>query len=92
MAGMSPVHILVTQSSSGDSRLGGGGNVGCAARMNHGHVQQGGTMGWGKGHLNVSTRPLTAHRGNANRSVTGLRTRIAARTGGDAAESLLPWM
>jgi hypothetical protein len=41
-----------------------------------------------KGHLNVSTRPLTARRGNG--SVTGLRTRIAARAGGDAAESLLP--
>jgi hypothetical protein len=47
-------------------------------------------MGRGKGHLNVSTRPLTANRGNANGTVTGLRTRIAARAGGDAAESLLP--
>jgi hypothetical protein len=44
----------------------------------------------GKGHLNVSTRPLTAHRSYANGSVTGLRTRIAALAGGDAAESLLP--
>jgi hypothetical protein len=44
----------------------------------------------GKTHLNVSTCPLTAHRGNANGSVTGLRTRIAAHAGGDAAESLLP--
>jgi hypothetical protein len=37
----------------------------------------------GEGHLNVSTRPLTAHRGNANGSVTGIRMRIAARAGGD---------
>jgi hypothetical protein len=34
--------------------------------------------------------PLTANRGNANGSVTGFRARIAARAGGDAAESLLP--
>jgi hypothetical protein len=90
MAGMRPVHMPVTQSSSGALRLGGGGNVGRAARMNHGDIQQGGTMGRGNGHVNVSTRPLNAHRGNANGAVTGLRTRIAARTGGDAADSLLP--
>jgi hypothetical protein len=34
----------VTQSDSGASRLGGGGNVGRAARMNHEDVQQAGTM------------------------------------------------
>jgi hypothetical protein len=33
---------------------------------------------------------VTPHGGNANGSETGLRTRITARTGGDAAESLLP--
>jgi hypothetical protein len=53
MAGMRPVLIPVTQSNSGTSRL-GGGNIGRAARMNHGDIQQGGTMGRGKGHLNVS--------------------------------------
>jgi hypothetical protein len=90
MAGMRPVLIPVTQSGSGASRLGGGGNVGRAARMNHEDIQQGGTMGRGKGHLNVSTCPLTANRGNANRSITGFCTRIAARAGGDAAERLLP--
>jgi hypothetical protein len=58
--------------------------------MNHGDIQQGGTMERGKGHLNVSLRPLTANRGNSNGSVPGLHTRIAARAGGDAAESLLP--
>jgi hypothetical protein len=58
--------------------------------MNRGDIQQGGTMGRGTGHLNVSTRPLTARCGNANGRVTGLRTHIAARAGGDAAESLLP--
>jgi hypothetical protein len=45
----------------------------------------------GKGQFNVSKRPLTAHSGNANRSVTGLRSRIAARAGGDAAESSFQW-
>jgi hypothetical protein len=90
MAGMRPVLIPVTQSGSGASRVGGGGNVGRAARMNHGDIQQGGTLGRGKGHLNVSTRYLTARRANANRRVTGLRMRIAARAGGDAGESLLP--
>jgi hypothetical protein len=44
MAGMHPVLIPVTQSGSRVSRLGGGGNVGRAARMNHGGIQQGGTM------------------------------------------------
>jgi hypothetical protein len=47
-------------------------------------------MGRGKGHLNVSMRTLTARRSNANGSVTGLRTRIAARACGVAAESLVP--
>jgi hypothetical protein len=89
MAGMRPVLIPVTQSGSGASRLGGGGNICRAARMNHGDIQQGGTMERGKGHLNVSTRPLTARRGNAFGSVAGLCTRIAARAGRDAAESLL---
>jgi hypothetical protein len=47
-------------------------------------------MGRGKGHLNVSMRPLMAGRCNTNRSVTGLLSRAATRTGGDAAESFLP--
>jgi hypothetical protein len=46
----------------------------------------------GKGHLNVSTCPLTGNRGNANGSVTGLRLRIAARAGGDTDQSLLQWV
>jgi hypothetical protein len=60
--------------------------------MDHGDIQQGGTTGRGKGHLNASTSPLqlTPNRGNANGSVTGSRTCIAARAGGDAAESLRP--
>jgi hypothetical protein len=42
MAGMRPVLIPVTQSGSGAPRLGGGGgNVGRAARMNNGDIQQG---------------------------------------------------
>jgi hypothetical protein len=89
MAGMRPV-IPVTQSGSSSFRLGGVGNVGRAARMNHGVIQQGGTMGRGQVRLNVRTCPLTANCGNANGSATGFRTRIAARTSGDAAESLLP--
>jgi hypothetical protein len=47
-------------------------------------------MGRGKGHLNVGPRPLTAKRGSATGSVTDLCTRIAARAGRDAIESLLP--
>jgi hypothetical protein len=58
--------------------------------MNHGDIQKGGTMGRGKGHLDVGTRPLPAKRSSSNGSVAGLSTRIAARAGGDAAESLLP--
>jgi hypothetical protein len=67
-----------------------GGNVGSAARMNYGDIQQGETMRRGKGHLNVSTCPLTANCGNTNGSVTGLRSRIPAHAGGDTAESHLP--
>jgi hypothetical protein len=55
MTGMRPVLIPVTQGGSSASCLAGGGNVGCAARMNHGDIQQGGTMGRRKGHLDVST-------------------------------------
>jgi hypothetical protein len=90
MAGMRSVLVPVTKSGGSASCLGGGGNVRRAARMNHGYIQQGGTMGRGKGHLNVGTRPLTAKRGSANGSGTGLCTRIAASACGDAAESLLP--
>jgi hypothetical protein len=58
--------------------------------MNHGGgIQQGGTIGLGKGHLNVSPRPLTANRCNANGSVTSLCAQITARTGGGAAENFL---
>jgi hypothetical protein len=57
--------------------------------MNLGDIQQGGAMGRVEGHLNVGMRPLTAKHGGGNGSVTGLCTRIAARAGGDAAESLL---
>jgi hypothetical protein len=80
----------VMQSSSGASRLGGGGDVGRAARMNHGDIQQGGTMGREKGHLNVGPHHLTANHCNAKGNATGLCTRITARVGGDAAESFLP--
>jgi hypothetical protein len=44
MAGMRSVLAPVTQCGSGAFRLGGGDNVGRAARMNHGDIQQGGTM------------------------------------------------
>jgi hypothetical protein len=90
MTGMRPVFIPVTQRGSGALHVGGSGNGGRTARMKHGDIQQGGAKARGKGHLNVSTRPLTARRGNANGSVTGLRRRIAPRAGRDAAESLLP--
>jgi hypothetical protein len=86
IAGMCPVLIPVTQSGSVASRIGGYGNVGCAARMKH--VHQGGTMRRGKSHLNVSTFPLSAIRGNTNGSVTGFHSCLQ-HAGGDAAESLL---
>jgi hypothetical protein len=63
---------------------------GLAERVNHGVVQQGGTMGWSKGRLNVSPRCLAASRCNINGCVTWLSVRIAARASRDGAESLLP--
>jgi hypothetical protein len=81
----------IMQSSSSRSVLGGGGNIGQAARMDHGNVQQGGTVGRGKGHFNVGPCPLTANICNADGSVTGLRTRITARTGRDALTASFPW-
>jgi hypothetical protein len=90
MACMRPVLAHVTQSGSCASRRGGSGTVGRAARMRHGDIQQDGTMGWGKRHLNVGPRPLTVNCCKANGSVTGLRTPVTARAGGDAAESYLP--
>jgi hypothetical protein len=57
----------VQQYGSGDPRLTVSRNTGRAARVNYGDIQQGGTMGWGKGHLKVDQRPLTASRGNTHR-------------------------
>jgi hypothetical protein len=85
MARMRPVLAAVTQSGSGAPRLAGSGNVGRAARMNHRDIQQSRTMGREKVHLDVSTRSWAANRCNANESVTGLRTCITARAGGDVA-------
>jgi hypothetical protein len=93
MTWMCQVLAPVTQSGIGASFLGGVGNVRRAARMNYGYVQQGGTVGRGKGHCNVGSRLLTANSCNANGSVTGLRTRSTARTSGGmelAAKSFLP--
>jgi hypothetical protein len=90
MVSMRPELVPVMQSGSSAPRPGGSGSVGRAAEINHVHIQQGGTMGRGKGHLKVSTFPLTANRGNVNGNVTGFRTRIAAHAGGDAADSLRP--
>jgi hypothetical protein len=90
IACMRPVLAPIMQSGSGASHLGGGGggNVGRAARMNHGDIQQSGTMRWGKGPAMSCT--LTANRCNANGSISGLYTRITARAGGGAAKSFLP--
>jgi hypothetical protein len=87
MTSMWTVFVPIPQSSNGAPILGSGGNIGRAARMNHEDIQHGGTMGWGKGHFNVSPRPLTASRGNTHRSVTGLITACKRR---DAAETFLP--
>jgi hypothetical protein len=53
MTGMRPALMPVTRSGCRTCRLGGGRNVGHAVRMNQGDIQQGGTMGRGKGHHNV---------------------------------------
>jgi hypothetical protein len=90
MASMRPVLAPASQSGSSVSSLGGSSNVGQAAGMNHGHIQQGGTMGRGKGHLNVGPRPLMANGCSAHGSLTGPRTRTTAYTSGPAAESFLP--
>jgi hypothetical protein len=78
MTRMRLVLAPVTQSGSSALCLGGGGNVGRAARMDHGDIQQGDNVGRGEGHFNVGPRPLTANSCNANGSVTGLRTRTTA--------------
>jgi hypothetical protein len=90
MTCMRPALVPIMQSGSSAARLGGGGNVGRAARMEHGGIQQCGTVGRGKGHFNVGPRPLTANNCIANGIVIELRTRTTAGTGGDAAESFLP--
>jgi hypothetical protein len=61
----------VSQGSSGATRTGRGGDLGRTAGVNRGDVQQGGTMGWGKGYLNVCQRSLVHSRCNTNRCVTG---------------------
>jgi hypothetical protein len=66
MARIRPILAPVTQSGSAASHLGGGGNVGRAATMNHGDIRQGGTMSRGQGRHNIGTRPLTANGCNAN--------------------------
>jgi hypothetical protein len=89
MARMRSVLVHVTQSDSSASRLGGGGNVGQTARMDHGDIRQCGTAGRGKGCFNVGPHPLTANSCNANGCVTGLSTCATAGAGGDAAERFL---
>jgi hypothetical protein len=93
MACMFLVLAPVTQSGSSVVRLGDTCNAGRAARMDHRDIQQGGTVGLGKGHFNVGPRPLTANSNIANGCITGVvhvRARITARTGGDAADGFLP--
>jgi hypothetical protein len=90
MPRMRPVLVPVTQIGSSAARLGGSGNVGRAARMDNGDIQQFGTVGRGKGHFNADPSPLTAHSCNPNGIVLGLRTRTTAGTGADAADSFLP--
>jgi hypothetical protein len=60
MARMRLVLASVTQSGSGAPRLGSSGNKARAARMNHGDIQQRGTMGRGQRHLDFGPRPLKA--------------------------------
>jgi hypothetical protein len=78
----------VTQSGSGATRPRRSRNVGRAALVNHGDIQQGGTMR--RGDLNVGVSPLNACRCNTTGSVTGPSARIAARASRDAAEGFFP--
>jgi hypothetical protein len=90
MAHMRPILAPVTQSGSGALRLGSRSNAGRATRMNHGDMQQGGTIGRRKGHLNVRPLPLTVgFRCNTHGSVIVLCARTTACRNGDAAESFL---
>jgi hypothetical protein len=57
--------------------------------MHDGDVQQGGTIGRGKGCLNVGTGALMVSQCMANEGVAVLRMRIPAFSGRDAAESFL---
>jgi hypothetical protein len=86
MARMRKVLVPYTKEGNSATRMGGGGNLGRVAKMDQGDMQQCGTVGRGKGQVNVCTRPLTANSCNSHGKVTGLRT----RTGGNAAESFLP--
>jgi hypothetical protein len=49
MACMHHVLAPATQSSSGAPRLGSSSNLGWAVRMNHGYIEQDGTMGQWRG-------------------------------------------
>jgi hypothetical protein len=83
-------HLLLSRRVAAAPRPGSSGNVGRAARANHGDIQQGAAMGWREGSPQCRPAPLTARCCNSNGSVTGMSTRIAARARKDAAESLLP--
>jgi hypothetical protein len=48
MCTVTRLHAPVMQSGSGTPRLGSGGSVGRAARVHHGDIQLGGTMGGGR--------------------------------------------
>jgi hypothetical protein len=57
--------------------------------VDHGDIQECGTVGRGKGHINVGPSPLMANSCNAIRCVTVIRKRSTPCTGGDVAESYL---
>jgi hypothetical protein len=90
MSSVCAVFAPVTQRSSVDTCPGSSGNLGRAARVNHGDIQRGRGPGVGEGSPQRQHAPPTASRCNTNVSVTGLSTRIAACASRDMAESLLP--
>jgi hypothetical protein len=57
MSRMRTMIAPVVQSGSGTTHEGSDGNVGRAARVNHGGIQRGVAMGWVKGHHSVGAPP-----------------------------------
>jgi hypothetical protein len=89
MARMRPALVPVRQSGSSSARLGGGGNVGRAARMDHGDIQQCATVGQGNGHFSAGLCPPDGQQLQRQRQHNWVYcTHYSPH--GDVAESFLP--